>query len=66
MTDKEFVLSIYPDAKCTNDNSSTHQYTKYVIIKVEQILAISFISEEMAWQWAAKTINSKILTQFSK
>lgn len=68
MTNKEFVLSVYPNAKCITKNSSLilNKYCRYDIISIDKLFVTSFISEDAAWSWAASIINLNLITQLTK
>jgi hypothetical protein len=62
MTDKEFVLSVYENAKCLLGYISE----KYPVYRIfpgnnDKVIGISFFTEELAWTNAKDRLNFKIL-----
>jgi hypothetical protein len=64
MTDKEIVLSVYPDAVCSIHTST--QSPKYRVKDHGKILGTSFISEECAWAWSKAILNREIMDRLEQ
>lgn len=62
MSDKEFVLSIYPNAYCRIINAKN---TRYEICVNNKTIAVSFIDEITVWKWGKTVVNDRIINKLS-
>jgi hypothetical protein len=65
MTSKEYVQSIYPDAKCFVTKSTLLSELHYIKSNDAQI-SISWTSEDKAWDYAKSIINFRMINMLER
>ena len=67
MTDKEQLIAILPDAYLLimrNESNECGEF-RYVVKNKHDIISVSFMSEEKAWEWALMITHMKLLRKLS-
>ena len=64
--EKQFVLTVRPTVKIKTVKNKFNDSIRYEIYDDEKTLAVSFIAEKIAWEWAKDVVNRALIEKLNK